>query len=211
MRKYYPRAIIFLNGDKSDISRLKNYIDKEALLIGCDGGTKKLLKLGLAPHVVIGDFDSFNKKSLKSLEYVEHPTDKDYTDSEAAIKYAIEKGAKEVILTGFLGSRIDHSLGNIFLLDKPEFAGTKLKIIEGDQEIYVISGKVGIRGKKGDTISFIPIFGEVRAESSSGLKYDLAKYTLSMYGNSGISNELTADKVEVQINNQKLLVIHTKS
>lgn len=203
------RAVVFLHGDKADYSRISSYIDENTMLIGCDGGTEKILKLGLEPHAVIGDFDSQNRSELGNSEIVEHPADKDYTDSEAAIRYAISKGAQEVLLTGFSGRRIDHMLGNIYLLDKKDFAGILLKIIEGNQEIYMITDDTTIRGKKGDIISFIPIDGDVRAISSAGLRYDLSDYVLSLQGNSGISNEMTASSAVIRLDGEnRLLVIH---
>lgn len=203
------RAVIFLNGDKADYARILGHIDEDTMLIGCDGGAQKILKLGLKPQAVIGDFDSQDKTGLSpDIEIIEHPADKDYTDSEAAIRYAIDKGAEDVVLTGLSGSRIDHVLGNIYLLDKKDFAGTRLKIIEGNQEIYLIIGDTSIKGKKGDIISFIPINGEVRAISSAGLKYDLADYVLSLQGNSGISNEMTDDQARVSLKEGSLLLIH---
>lgn len=209
MSKQGSRAVIFLNGDQADYQRISNYIGEETLLIGCDGGTKKMKELGYEPQAVIGDFDSQDREELdSSIEIVEHPADKDYTDSEAAVRYAIGKGVEEVILTGLSGSRIDHMLGNIYLLDKKDFDGIKLKIIEGRQEIYIIKGCATIPGKKGDIISFIPIKGDVRAVSSTGLRYDLADYLLSLQGNTGISNEMTADKAEVSLKEGVLLIIH---
>lgn len=203
------RAIIFLNTDKSDFSRLGRYLDKDALLIGCDGGAKNILELGLKPDVIIGDFDSFNKKMLKDEKVIELPKDKDYTDSEAAIKYAIKHGAEEIIIAGLLGSRTDHLLGNVFLLGKSDFAGHNIKIIDGRQEAYLIMRKAAIRGKKGDIISFVPIFGDVKALSSSGLKYPLQNYILSMQENTGISNEFIADSISISLKrSDKLLVVH---
>lgn len=205
------RAVIFLNGDCADLTHIKSYIDSKTLLIGCDGGSKHITALGYKPYAIVGDFDSFDKSLLREdIEIIEHPEDKDYTDSEAAIRYAIKQGAGEVILVALLGRRVDHMLGNIYLLNKQDFVGIKLKIIEGNQEIYMITGKVIIKGKKGDAISFIPVFGDVKAEFSSGLKYDLAKYTLSLQGNTGISNEMISDMAEIDLENQKLVVIHSR-
>ncbi|HEX5456177.1 MAG TPA: thiamine diphosphokinase [Candidatus Saccharimonadales bacterium] len=203
------KAVIFLNGDKSDYSHISDYIDKDTLLIACDGGAIRMKKLGYEPQAVVGDFDSLDRGEMDDAEIVEHPADKDYTDSEAAVRYATGKGAKEVILTGLSGSRIDHMLGNIYLLDKKDFSDIDLKIIEGRQEIYMIKGDTTIKGKKGDIISFLPIRGDVRAISSSGLKYNLADYVLSLQGNSGISNEMTEAEARVFLKKEDtLLVMH---
>lgn len=205
------KAVIFLNGDKSDLSRITRYIDKNTLIIGCDGGTKKIITLGYKPDIIIGDFDSLDEKDIpEGVEIIRHPADKDYTDSEAALRQAVAKGAKQIILTGFSGARIDHMLGNIFLLARPEFAGPKIKIIDGQQEIYILTGTAEITGTVGETISFIPLFGDVKASFSAGLKYDLSQYDLSMRGNTGISNELVEDKARIVLGDSLLLAIHTR-
>jgi thiamine pyrophosphokinase len=200
-------AIIFLNGDRADVSRIKQYINKDTLLIGADGGANHILKLGLKPDAIIGDFDSFSKK-INGAEYIRYPRDKDFTDGELAIKYAIEKGYKEIIVTGLLGTRVDHLLGNILLLLKKDYEGISIKIIEGNQEIYLVRNHAVIQGRKGDTISFIPIDSPVNDLVSTGLQYDLSNYKLSVQGNRGISNVMTANKAEISIKKGVLLVIH---
>ncbi|HZL08232.1 MAG TPA: thiamine diphosphokinase [Candidatus Dormibacteraeota bacterium] len=203
------RAVIFLNGNLSDLTLVKQYINKSTLLIGCDGGTRHILELGLQPDVVIGDLDSFRPEEISSdhqPKYITCPTDKDFTDSEFAIRYAIENGYQEVILAGALGDRLDHLLGNIFLLDK--FADSKIKIIEGHQEAYIVRAQAEISGHKGDTISFIPILGNPKVSSTGGLKYDLNKYQLSLKGNTGISNVLTRQSTTITVTKGTILVIH---
>jgi thiamine pyrophosphokinase len=215
--------MIFVNGDRSDISCAARLIDEQTILIGCDGGTDHILTIGRTPDVVIGDFDSFNnlppsvKRQLgptdgtpliiQGTTYVHYPTDKDFTDTEAAIRYAARAGYYHIILTGTLGSRLDHLLGTVFLLTKAEFADLDLKIIEGSQEMYLVDNQVHIIGQKGDTISFIPISGIGRA-SSHGLMYELDNYKLSIHGNQGISNQLARKNVDITVIKGPLLVIH---
>src|ERR1700689_2256058 len=154
------RAIIFVNGNLSNLTRVKQYINKSTLLIGCDGGTRHILGLGLQPDIVIGDLDSFRPEEITSdhqPKYITCPTEKDFTDSEFAIRYAEAASYRDIILVGALGYRLDHLLGNIFLLDK--FSDLQIKIVEGHQEAYIVRGHAKITGHKDDTISFIPIVG----------------------------------------------------
>ena len=210
------KTIIFLNGDKADLSRVKKYIDKDTLIIGADGGTNHILKLGLKPDVVIGDLDSFNviarERSDRSnpVKYIRYPRDKDFTDGELAIRYAKEKGYKDIIIVGLLGTRVDHLLGNIFLLLKKDFEALNIKLIEGNQEMYLVRKKATIFGKKGEILSVIPIAGEVKETASEGLKFDLKKYRLSLQGNQGISNVMTKDTAKITVKKGILLIIHTK-
>jgi thiamine pyrophosphokinase len=203
-----PPAIIFLNGDRSDMSAVKPYITADTVLIGCDGGAQHILALGHTPDVVIGDFDSFSGQGSQGTEYIRYPADKDVTDAELALSYAARQGYRDVIMVGLLGTRVDHLLGNIFLLTKRRFAKLNIRLIEGRQTIYLIRGYALIKGKKGDTISFMPIKGLPRVLSSRGLKYDLSQYRLSMQGNQGISNVLTRATAEVTMQSGVLLAVH---
>ena len=205
-------ALIFLNGDPIGLPRVQKYLEKDALLIGCDGGSRHILHLGYQPDVVIGDFDSLmdsDKAMLhKDTAHVSHPADKDYTDGEAAIRYALEHGCDEIILCSALGGRLDHLIGNVLLLYRREFRKATLKIIDDTQEAYVIRGHSVIHGKKGDTISFIPLTSSPQIIRSSGLRYDLSRYRLSRQGNTGISNVMLRGTAEVVIASGSLLVIH---
>lgn len=214
-------AIIFLSGEGADTTHLSQYLDSGALLIGCDGGTRHILNLGLVPNVIIGDFDSLPRSTIigalppngqetviDGITYVRYPKDKDCTDAELAIRYAVQAGCTEIILTGTLGGRLDHLLGNVLLLDKREFALVKLKIIEANQEAFIIRGRALVHGKKGDIISFIPITGHPRVASSNGLAYDLSSYRLSRQGNLGISNVMLRATAEIVMAQGSLLVIH---
>lgn len=210
------RAVIFLNGDLSDVEPVRDYITKDTLLIGCDGGTNNLLNMGYTPNAVIGDFDSFEYPADASHAagdapvYLRYPTDKDVTDAELALDYAAEQGCGDIVLTGTLGTRLDHVLGNVFLLTKRKFSKLHIMIVEGGQTAYLIRGRAHICGKKGDTISFIPIKGTARVAASRGLKYDLAQYQLSLQGNTGISNILTAETAEVLMRRGVLLAVHQR-
>ncbi|MCG2691892.1 thiamine diphosphokinase, partial [Microgenomates group bacterium] len=78
------RAIIFSNGELADISRLR--LKKSDLLIGVDGGAKRLGK----PDLIIGDLDSIKAipKDIPVLKLI----DQDKTDTQKALEYVVELG-----------------------------------------------------------------------------------------------------------------------
>jgi thiamine pyrophosphokinase len=204
------RAIIFLHGAATRRSRLQTYLEDSPLLIGCDGGTEQITRLGLVPDVVLGDFDSYpdnGQQQIAGTTYIRHPADKDYTDGELAIRYAKEAGAQEIILAGALGGRLDHLLGHVLLLNKREFAGLQVKIVDNQQEAYIIRGKARVHGKKGALISFLPFAGPVSVARSSGLVYDLSHYRISPQHNLGISNVMLGSTAEIVITRGALLVV----
>lgn len=62
----YTRAILFANGDCPDELGLQ--ISDNDFLIAVDGGLLKLRKLGLQPHLLIGDLDSISAAELDQCE-----------------------------------------------------------------------------------------------------------------------------------------------
>lgn len=209
------KAIIFLNGDKTDVSRIKTIIGKDTLIIGCDGGAQHAIDLGIIPHIVLGDMDSISIKLKEKLKenhvtFIQFPTKKDNTDAELALLYAIEQDCKEIILTGILGSRIDHMLATIHMLANPKFKHSNFRIVEGNQNIYIVRKSIKITGKKGDTVSLIPINGDVTSITTQNLEYSLQGFTLRDYETRGISNVMTKNTAEVSLKTGVLLVIQQK-
>lgn len=210
------KAIIFLHGDKADVSRVKKHIDTNTLLIGCDGGTQYAIDLGFVPNIVIGDMDSIPtklKKELKSkkIKFVTYPAKKDNTDAELALLYAIKRGCKEIILTGILGTRIDHLLATIHMLGNPKFKNINLSIIEGNQDLYLVRNYIKLTGKKGDLVSLLPLNGDVEGITTKDLAYSLQGEALRGYETMGVSNVLTENKAEISLKTGTLLVIHQHS
>ena len=209
------KAVIFLNGDKADVSRVKNEIDKDTLVIGCDGGAQHAIDLEITPHVVLGDMDSITaelKKQLlkKNVQFISFPAKKDNTDAELALLYVVEQGCSDIILTGILGTRIDHMLATINMLANPKFKTVNLRIIEGDQDIYIVRKKIELIGKKGDIVSLISLKESVSGITTKNLSYSLQGRTLRGYTTLGISNVMVKTTAEISLKKGFLLIIHTK-
>ena len=190
------RAIIFSNGELADISRLR--LKKSDLLIGVDGGAKRLGK----PDLIIGDLDSIKAipKDIPVLKLI----DQDKTDTQKALEYVVELGYKKVILTGFLGRRLDHLIANLMSLSKYNF-----KIIEGNQEIFFCKDKLKISGKKNDLVSLIPLLGDCQGVTTVGLKWGLRGDSLQAGSSRGVSNVMLGKSARVSLKKGCLLVIHT--
>jgi thiamine pyrophosphokinase len=207
------KAIIFMNGDAADCSAIRKHIDKETLLIGCDGGARHILALGLTPHVVVGDFDSISPKILKTLErkgveLIRHPEDKSHTDSELCILLAKERGIRTIILTGVRGTHTDHMVGNLFLIAQKEFASLPMKIVEGKEEIFVVRKHVRIEGKKGDLVSLLPMGHDARDVTTKGLLYSLLGETLFSGSTRSLRNRMTGKRAEINVRSGAVLIVH---
>jgi thiamine pyrophosphokinase len=213
------RAIIFVNGNLSDFSQAKKIIKKEDYLIAADGGVKHILKLGLTPNIVIGDFDSMPKNILKNIGWtrrstpikiIKYPSKKNKTDFELAIDFSLKRKFQEIVIIGILGDRIDHFLANIFLLIKVQTKNKsiKIKIIEGKKEIYILNKEIAINGKIGDEISIIPVSEKLEKVTTEGLKYQLNNETLFFGTTRGVSNVMNKTSIKIFVKKGVALIEH---
>lgn len=207
------KALIVCNGDFADLSRVCKHIDKQTLVIACDGGATHALKARIIPDVVIGDFDSISKKTLhalknRSIEYIHYPADKIYTDAELGLMLAKERGYRDIILTGIHGTNTDHLIANVALLAKKRYSNLALRIVDGREEMTLVRKRIVIRGKKNETVSLIAIGENTRGVTTKGLFYPLKNDVLKAWGTRGLRNHMTGARAEVTLKKGALLVIH---
>jgi thiamine pyrophosphokinase len=218
IKKNIKSALIVLNGDLAHLDSISLLSTEEILVVACDGGVKNCSENGLIPDVIIGDFDSYESSYLSKdvidehqIDFIAFSADKDQTDAELGLDYILSLHIPSATIIGFLGSRIDHMLGNLFLLRQPKYDSIDLKIIEGRQSVYVIKGDAVIHGHPGETVSLMPISGECQVSFCSGLQYDLSQYEIAQLKNPGISNIFTNKIARLKITSGELLVIHSQS
>lgn len=205
------KALILTNGDYGDYS-FCNKVNTYDYIICADGGMKHCRKLNVIPHLIVGDFDSTNPIDLVYFEDLNVPiqrfsTHKDETDTELALRYAIEKGAQEVVIWGAIGSRLDHTLGNIHLLYGALKQGVKVTLMNDQNTVTLIKDEIMLNGKEGQLVSLIPFSEQVVGISTTGLAYSLTEDTLFAGSPIGVSNYMTSTKASVKIKQGLLLVI----
>ena len=187
------RAVIIGNGTICDHSYIRSLIHTDDIIICADGGLKHAAKMGITPDIAIGDFDS-SEKDGSVMTYV-YPKRKDFTDGELAVDHAIEQGYDEILLLGMTGTRIDHTLTNIFLLTKP----ANIYMADDHNEIYLVRSELIIKGKKGKTLSIIPVSGDLKGIQTEGLEYPLHGETLFFGHSRGNSNVITSDLCRISV------------
>jgi len=210
------RAIIFINGDLPNLNAARTIIQDDDFIIAADGGTRHALALGLLPSVVIGDLDSLDSANHRvleenSVEIIQYPQDKDETDLELALAYAIDAGYKQIRLLAALGGRLDQTLGNLSLLTDESLAALDVRADDGTEEVFFARNQAQIHGCIGEIISLIPWGGDVKILRTKGLRWSLQNETLYADKTRGISNEMIADVAQIQIESGLLLIIHTRS
>ena len=196
------RAVIIGSGEIKDYKKAKSRILAEDYIICADGGYDHAVKMGVNPDILIGDFDSISNIP-NDTEKVQYPTRKDMTDSHIAMDKALEKGYDEMLLLGFTGDRADHSLTNILLLINYPNA----VIADDNNEIRLITNAAEIDGKAGDTISIIPVCGNLEGITTTGLEYPLDNETLYIGDSRGVSNVMTENICQIKCTGGMGLII----
>ncbi len=184
------------------------------LLIAVDGGAEALVRVGATPHLLVGDLDSVSpgtrdKLVAEGVEVLLLPTAKDETDTEAALRAAVERGASTATVLGALGGpRLDHLVGNLLLLTSPALGGVSVRLVDELHEAFLVKGDTLFKGERGDTVSLLPLTPRVEAVVTEGLLYPLSGETLFQGSTRGISNVMTGSEARVRHGEGVLLLFH---
>ncbi|MBI5030003.1 MAG: thiamine diphosphokinase [Chloroflexi bacterium] len=208
------KAVIVANGDLRDHLRLVEIWRAADLRIAADGGATNARKhLTLAPHVLIGDFDSVDEAThawcmQAHTELIKHSREKNETDLELAIDLAIARGTTDITILGAIGGRFDQMLANAFLLVRLARARIHARIVDIDFDAWLAWEHSPINGKIGETVSLISITDRVDEIVTNGLRYPLRNETLYLGSPRGVSNELIVENASVTFKSGLLLVVH---
>ena len=189
------------------IARMEN-----CLIICCDGGARHLQYLGIKPDIIIGDMDSIDPALLASystsgINIIKYPANKDFTDTELALDYALSLKPEKIFIWGALGGRIDHTLANVFLLGKGPEKGIRTYLIDEYGEAFVLDKETAFINETGKTVSLLALSPEVTGITLTGFLYPLQEGTLLMGESRGISNIITNARASISVRQGKLLVI----
>lgn len=202
-------AAIICHGDIADYEFHARLIEGCSLVICADGGAYHAKRMGIKPHVILGDFDSCCREfaeGFPGVKIVEYPSEKDETDTELAVEYALSSGEKHIMLLGATGTRIDHTIANLSLLMVIAQRGGTGEIINEHNRAFLITDKAVVKGR-GTQVSLIAYGGDVKGITLKGFKYPLTDYTLEMGSSRGISNVVVEDAGEISIREGTLLAV----
>jgi thiamine pyrophosphokinase len=179
-----------------------NFPEKEIVWAGVDRGVYTLLTHGVQPQIAFGDFDSVTVEELSFIEgQVENllklKPEKDETDMEHALNWALKQNPSLIRIFGATGGRIDHMMANIQLLMNPLKNHTNVHIEIVDQKNILYMKQPGAYTiEKLDSrkfVSFLPMTQDVKGVTLKGFKYPLSDYRIQLGSTVCISNELVGD------------------
>ncbi|WMJ76082.1 MULTISPECIES: thiamine diphosphokinase [unclassified Sedimentibacter] len=208
-------VLIIGNGNDVEKNRLEKFDIN--FVICADGGLEKAEKLGIVPDIILGDFDSVDAAVLEKyrqmkIETVTFPSEKDYTDMELSIENAVKKGFNHVVMAGVTGTRLDHTLANIQLLERYHNRGVDIEIIDNNNHIKIITGSADIKIKyeKDCYVSLVPVTERIEGLTLRGFKYPLDNVIVERGTAFLVSNEIIKDEGRIILNKGTALVFVSK-
>ena len=202
---------VFIVVGAGDIGESKLVIPDGAFVIAADAGLKYLNSEGIAPDLIVGDFDSLG--AVPSGEnVVAHQPEKDDTDMLLAIREALTRDAETIVIYCGMGGRIDHEYANIqalaFIANK-EARG----YLVGRESICTVikNGSLTLDANTEGLISVFCVGDKAEGVDLIGLKYPLKNHTLTCDYPLGVSNEFTGITSCVSVREGLLLVMWSAS
>ncbi|MDE6876078.1 MAG: thiamine diphosphokinase [Lachnospiraceae bacterium] len=221
-------SVLVVTGGNVDVKTAGRYLCGRRFdhVIAVDAGVLAAEQMGLSADYLVGDFDTLGEEGLlqrakAGVAVRRYDSHKDDTDTEIAVSLALElERAKEaggaffperVVLLGATGTRFDHTLANVFLLELFAKAGISACIVDANNRISV--HRAGFcfpaKGQFGKYISFLALTPEVTGLTLRGFCYPLHQHTLLQESSLCISNEAAEGELFVDFSAGTLLMAET--
>ncbi|MBO4635615.1 MAG: thiamine diphosphokinase [Clostridiales bacterium] len=197
------KILIIAGGPGIDPSFVKSAATISDLVICADSGADIALAAGLIPDMVFGDLDSISSDGINVMKAHNvpvsvFPVEKDMTDSELCLSYALnECEASEIFFISSFTGRTDQLLSNIQLAVKHSSYNTDIILTDGRTSVYPLlpDMKRELKVQCNDIISIIPVSDIVRGVTTENLYYELKDADISYGSSFTVSNKpLSRDK-----------------
>ena len=194
-------------------------------IVALDGACEKLLKVGIKPDIILGDFDSISeaqkhywgiKKGFDELQDEEAPylgyegclivpaKNQRLTDLKKAIRYC-DNDARSIDIVCAFGVRTDHTLGNLRALRTEHKPDRALKIHTDTETIqFVKDSEISIEGKIGEYCGVLAF--PAASFTSKGLKYNGDHSSLIFGFQDSTCNQLADETALIHIEGEALII-----
>lgn len=201
------RCVIVGGADINNYEYINSILLENDYLIYCDSGLKHMNKIKVAPSLIVGDFDSFDRIYTK-IETIVLPCEKDDTDSVYAMKQGVERGFEEFLFLGVVGARFDHTFVNVSMLLYLDELGLKAELID-DYSVMSIVGSTPVKITDNYSyFSLLNITGKASGVCINNAKYTLDNAVIESEYQYATSNEVIKGKnADVSVNDGKLLLV----
>lgn len=207
-------CLIIAGGSPPPAIRIHALIQKEHPRIICaDSGAVYAAKMDIRPDLICGDMDSIDTNTLKKFKedgvnFDLYPKEKDETDTEIALKKALEWNVDHIYLCGIDGGRLDHLLAN-YMLAAYHANQAMITNLSFDHTVYFVTERhrnLELKGVFGQICSLIPLV-DCSGVTLEGFRYPLNQAKLKFGTTLGSSNEIIAEKAKISLRNGLLIVV----
>ena len=189
---------------------LRSKPDVSDYVIAADGGWRWCRSAGLTPDLLLGDFDSLGE--VPAFDHILRvPVEKDDTDMMLAVKKALAMGARDVLLLGGLGGRLDHTYANIqtlaYLLEH-RASGT---LADENHLVSMVDQGSAVLSLEYRYLSVFAYSGVCEGVTITGAEYPLENAVLEPSFPLGVSNRhAPGQQMKVSVEKGTLLLIQSK-
>ncbi len=177
-------------------------------LIAADRGYDALRRAGIAPDLIMGDFDSLGY-TPEGENVLPHSPIKDDTDLLLAIRWAMERGWRRFVIYGALGGkRLDQTVASFQTLRFLADHGAQGRLV-GDGWNVALLQNAALRfpSTASGWLSLFVSGEEARGVTLRGLKYELTDAALSCGMPLGVSNEFLGCEARIAVADGTLFVL----
>ncbi len=208
------RAVIIGAGDIS-VSSIP--LKEEDLVIAADGGYVYCKMLGIVPDIILGDLDSVEEEDAREIAEIYKqdpervvllPSEKDDTDTLAAIRVGLSEGCKQFLIYGGQGGRLEHTIANIQCLKFLKEQGAVGYLMDGTGMVLVAQNET-VRFKK-EMEGYLSLFAmDAKAEGVTirNMKYELDNAVITNSFPVGVSNEFIGEEGEITVKEGTVCII----
>ncbi|NLB53477.1 MAG: thiamine diphosphokinase [Syntrophomonadaceae bacterium] len=210
------KCLLLANGEYGDITIYYSLVQQMDIVLCADGGANYAYQMGITPDCILGDLDSIDPQvkdyfiSQKVL-FKEFPPAKDFTDTQLTLELAWELGADEIICLGTLGGRLDHTMANLYSCMEAARQGKKIIHFGPQVTVYMITGPLRLRGRRGDTVSLIVLSEKAEGVTLQNFVYPLTDALLLKENPYAVSNRMADDTAEINLASGVIAVFHYRS
>lgn len=209
------RWVLFLPGRYTK-KNIKHYIQLcgKARPVAVDGGCSFFTASGLTPDFVIGDLDSAKsipRRIRESAELIRFPVNKDKTDLQLAVEYALDHKASRIDIVNPAVGQVDHFLGNLMLIgliskDRKTVNRAEIRIVNVDYEIlWLHDSRRSFVNCVGDRLSVLPMSAGIKL-TCRGTEYPADCLRIRRGHTRSLRNRITARRSTVEVEGEALVV-----
>lgn len=213
--------IIIANGDFLVKEIIQEAI-QEKIIIALDGAANKLERIGIMPHIILGDFDSISptqqqfwgiKKTFVDLHDNDEPyignhhaliipaKNQNKTDLAKAVQYCDDNQAMSITIICATGGRLDLHQSNMMILES-EYKSDRPIVLHTDQQTirYAKDEAITFHGNKNEYCGIIPTPGSTY--TTNGLTYDVSNHEKE-----SLCNSLNENKAKIAIHGGATIIM----